>query len=201
MDFLEAFQHTLAETIAWCAPRATSLEPESSLRSLPLNSQPSIESQSNDKWKQAVSDIATTRAMFLRDAGNYSQEPPTDLAGGRLLLYAPNETLSDGAAWVSWGGFFDWDNAPPWDTWVAYVEDTPADPEHTNTWFRQHAWKQGIVHPPMRVSYLVSWVPPCLLEVAEAGIEANPEECVEWLADRDTTFTRALQETGLLVSE
>lgn len=198
MNHIEAFQQALAETIAWCAPRATPLEPESSLRSLPFLGQPSIESHSNDTWRQAVADIATTRAMFLRDAGIHPQKPTTNLAGGRLLLYAPNETLSDGAAWVSSGGFFDWDNAPPWDTWVAYVEDTPADPEHTNTWFRQHARKQGIVHSPMRLSYLVCWVPPCLLEAADAGIWANPEECIEWLTEGDSVFTHALRETGLL---
>lgn len=175
MNHIEAFRYALAQTIAWCASRATPLEPESGLRSLPFLGQPAIGSQSNDTWKQAVADIATTRVVFLRDAGIYPQEPTTDLAGGRLLLYAPNETLSDGAAWVSSGGFFDWDNVSPWDSWVAYVEDTPADPQHINTWFRQHARKQGIVRPPMRLLYLVSWVPPCLLEAADAGIWANPE--------------------------
>lgn len=198
MDFIEAFQDALAETIAWCALRATPLEPESGLRSLPLRNQPSMESRTIDERKQAVADIATTRTVFLSDAGIYLQEPAADLAGGYLLLFAPDETLSDGAAWVSSGGFFDWDNVPPWDTWVAHIEDTPADPEQINTWFRQHARKQGITRPPLQIAYLVCWIPPCLLEAADAGIDANPEECIEWLADRDTTFTRALREIGLL---
>lgn len=201
MNHIEAFQRTLAETIAWCAPRATSLEPESSLRSLPLHSQPSMESRSIDERKRAVADIATTRAMLLRDAGIYPQQPAADLAGGRLLLYAPDETLSDGAAYVSSGGFFDGDNVPPWDTWVAYIKDTATDPQHGHPWFLgAYQDYQKITHEPMQLTYVVCWVPPSLLEVAEAGIDVNPEECIVWLSDRDTMFTRALQETGLLVS-
>jgi hypothetical protein len=137
--------------------------------------------------------------MFLRDVGIHPQEPATDLAGGRLLLFAPDETLSDGAADVSSGGFFDSDNVPPWDTWVAYIDDLAIDPQFDHPWFlgAYHDY-QKITHQPMPLSYLVCWVPPCLLEVAEAGIDVNPEECIEWLADRDTDFTRALQGTGLL---
>lgn len=199
MNHIHAFQHALAETIVWCAPRATPLELGASLRSLPLLNQPSIESQSIDKWRQAVSDIATTRAMFLRDAGTYPQEPASDLAGGRLLLYAPDETLSDGAADVSSGGFFDSDNVPPWDTWVAYIEDIATDPQHGNPWFLEAFRRdQEITNEPMQLAYVVCWVPPCLLEAADAGIDANPEQCIEWLANRDTSFIRALQEMGLL---
>jgi hypothetical protein len=108
--------------------------------------------------------------------------PAADLAGGRLLLFAPDETLSDGAAEVLSTGFFDADNVPPWDTWVDYIEDAPTTEQHATT-----------------ASYLVCWVPPFLIEAADAGIWANPEECIEWLADRDTPFARALQEVGLLV--
>lgn len=199
MNHIEAFQQALAETIAWCAPRATPLEPESCLRSLPLLSRPSLESRSIDERKQAVADITTARAVLLRDAGIHTQEPATNLAGGRLLLFAPDETLSDGAAWVSSRGFFDWDNAPPWDTWVAYIEDIPTDPQHGHPWFLgAYRDYQKIIHQLMPLSYLVCWVPPYLLEAADSGIWANPEECIGWLADRDTTFTRALQVTGLL---
>jgi hypothetical protein len=28
--------------------------------------------------------------------------------------------------------------------------------------------------------YLVSWVPPQLLELANAGVEVNPEQCILW---------------------
>ena len=57
----------------------------------------------------------------------------------------------DGAAKYSSNGFFDVNNVPPWDIWVAFSEQT-----------------------------LVSWVPPMLLELAQKGIDANPEGCIRW---------------------
>ena len=72
-------------------------------------------------------------------------------AGGRLLLYSPSENLACGAADVRSNGFFDVNNVPPWDIWVDFSEGT-----------------------------LVSWVPPALLDVAQMGIDVNPEGCIRW---------------------
>jgi hypothetical protein len=83
--------------------------------------------------------------------------PPTSAekrdtdAGGRLLLYTPSENLACGAAQASSNGFFDVNNVPPWDIWVDFSERT-----------------------------LVSWVPPALIDVAQMGIDANPEACIRW---------------------
>jgi len=41
-----------------------------------------------------------------------------EVGEGDLLCFKPFETLSDGAASVASVGYFDWDNTPPWDTWV-----------------------------------------------------------------------------------
>jgi hypothetical protein len=71
--------------------------------------------------------------------------------GGRLLLYCPSENLACGAAKDSSNGFFDVNNVPPWNIWIDFSEGT-----------------------------LVSWVPPGLLDVAQMGIDANPEECIRW---------------------
>jgi hypothetical protein len=71
--------------------------------------------------------------------------------GGRFLLYSPSENLACGAAEASSNGFFDVNNVPPWDIWVDFSEGT-----------------------------LVTWVPPALLDVAQMGISANPEECIRW---------------------
>jgi hypothetical protein len=83
--------------------------------------------------------------------------PPADLAGGRLIGYEPDKNLYDGAAEVCSNGFFDVDNTPAWDTWVAYVAE-PSGPE-----------------------YLLSWIPPALLDLANGGVDANPEVCIWWL--------------------
>jgi len=74
------------------------------------------------------------------------------LNGGRLLIYIPEENLADGAAKYTSRGFFDDDNVPPWDIWVAFFGGT-----------------------------LLSWVPPHLIELAQCGIDANPESCIAWL--------------------
>jgi hypothetical protein len=98
-----------------------------------------------------VDQLSTRRAEQLKLEHRYPVDPPLSFHDGRLLLYAPDENLFDGAAQYASKGFFNVDNVPPWDTWVCFFEE-----------------------------YLVSWVPPQLLELANAGIEANPERCILW---------------------
>lgn len=47
--------------------------------------------------------------------------------------------------------FFDVDNVPPWDIWVGYTDGA-----------------------------LLTWVPTALIEAAQMGIDANPEQCIHW---------------------
>jgi hypothetical protein len=98
-----------------------------------------------------VDQLSTRRAEQLRLEHRYPVDPPLSFHDGKFLLYAPNENLFDGAAQYSSKGFFNVDNVPPWDTWVCFFGE-----------------------------YLVSWVPPQLLELANAGVEANPEQCILW---------------------
>ena len=91
----------------------------------------------------------TRKAEQLRKEGRTAATPICELAGGRLLLFVPAETLDDGAARYSSKGFFDVHNSPPWDTWIGFID--------------QH---------------VVSWVPPQLIELANAGVEVNPEQCI-----------------------
>lgn len=98
-----------------------------------------------------VEQLSTRRAEQLRLEHRDPAAPPLSFHDGRLLLYAPNENLFDGAAQYASKGFFNVDNVPPCDTWVCFFEE-----------------------------YLVSWVPTQLLELANTGIEANPEQCILW---------------------
>jgi hypothetical protein len=100
---------------------------------------------------EIVEDVANRRAGLLKTMGRYHEVLQANLAQGRILLYAPDENLFDGAAQYSSKGFFDVNNVPPWDTWICYAD-----------------------------GYLVSWVPPVLEELAAAGIDVNPEQCVQW---------------------
>jgi hypothetical protein len=96
--------------------------------------------------------------------------PVGDLHGGRLLLYFPDLDLCDGAAEAESQGFLDVNNAPPWDCWVAFLH-YPDDPEQ---------------------SHLVAWVPSEFIQLADAGIRVNPEECVKWLVDSDIDLKKQI---------
>jgi hypothetical protein len=101
--------------------------------------------------------------------------PAINLAGGRLLAYEPDANLADGAAQLATCGFIDVDNVPPWDTWVGYIAEAGG------------------------LNYLVSWVPPTLIDLADWGVEANPEQCIWWLDEHDTVLANLLAERGLIV--
>jgi hypothetical protein len=105
---------------------------------------------------QIVEDLAIRRANQLRLRQLYPPILLNNLADGRLVLYSPDENLCDGAAQYTSKGFFDVDNIPPWDTWVCFFE-----------------------------RYLVSWVPPELLELASQGIDVNPEQCILWAPETE----------------
>jgi hypothetical protein len=107
-----------------------------------------------------VEDVASRRVGLLKTMGRYPALSQVNLTQGRILLYAPDENLFDGAAKYSSKGFFDVNNVPPWDTWVCYFD-----------------------------IYLLSWVPPVLEELASAGIEVNPEQCIQWATP---TFVNSL---------
>lgn len=100
-----------------------------------------------------------------------------DLRGGRLLVFFPDEGLSDGAAEVETRGFFDLDNAPPWDTWVGLFRDVEAE---------------------RSADYLVSWVPKRLVDLIDRGIRANPEECICWLDGTSLTVAVHLRARKIL---
>jgi hypothetical protein len=108
-----------------------------------------------------------------------------DLADGDLLLYLPDQQLADGAAEQASDGFFDMDNTPPCDSWVALVREPRADRSS-----RDH---------------LICYVLAELRGTAQRGIDANLEGCILWLRDAPKTFgvvehLRRLQASGVLDS-
>lgn len=76
---------------------------------------------------------------------------------GALIAYYPERNLCDGAAPASSDDFFDGNNVPPWDLWIDLLH-----------------MPDGRGHEMV----LVSWVPPGFVELAHAGIDVNPEECI-----------------------
>ena len=91
------------------------------------------------------------------------------------MVYFPDAELRDGAAELVTRGFFDVYNTPPWDTWVAWLVDTPAG------------------RPTGYEGYALAYVPARLVGLAQEGISVNPEQCIAWLADSDTALSRRLR--------
>jgi hypothetical protein len=168
---VEAIWQRLAETILWCAPRANRTEPSTCLRSAdirPRTLQPS--------YSAGVNDVAANRRLCLRQR----VDPRRDLAGGRILVYGPDEELSDGAAEAETAGYLDVNNCPPWDTWISLTQ-----------------FSDGASG---RAAHLFSWVPPVFLDDVQRGIEVNPEQCIMWLEDwqapGDSALIQALRTTS-----
>ena len=164
---LNEFQRRLGEAIAWARSKGPLSDPEHGLRTVALSPpaglqtpteqqlgdppQPWTAEASHAYWhrvhqaepqilqerQEIVDEVASKRRSLL----NASRVDAPQVAGpqetGRLLVYFPDENLSDGAAMHASGDFFDEENVPPWDTWLAYVLD---DLEENQT-------------------YLLAWVP------------------------------------------
>src|SRR5262245_39388847 len=166
-ESLDPFWKSLEEAVAWCAPRADPREARDCLRSPKLR--PRILQPS---YTAGVADLVQNREFAL---GRKFTVPKGAVATGRLLVYGPDEELSDGAAEVETKGFFDAANCPPWDTWVALVEEPHPSPNG-------------------RIAYLISWVPPVFVESVGRGIWVNPEQCIRWLEDCTDAFAKYLSQ-------
>ena len=160
-DLQGAVTRALSETSVWCSHGALRT---ATLRSPALDSSavfnlPRYEEIGIDAWvvakrqsyQHAVELIQRRRADLVSSADLPVSTLAQAQADGKLLLYVAMETVSDGAAASSSRGFFDVEDAPPWDTWF---------------------WcSQGTV---------LSWVPNALVRDVQAGIDANPVDCIHW---------------------
>ena len=133
----------------------------SQLRTLSLNPGDVGELISTSRFQSGVERVIEQRAHSL--AALVKDAHADHCQGGRLLHYEPYENLTDGASEYSSNGFFDVNDAPPWDTWVSFDGRK-----------------------------LISWVPPVLIPLAQAGLDANAVDCIRW-AD-STPFDWGLQE-------
>ncbi|HEY7127355.1 MAG TPA: hypothetical protein VH540_25710 [Ktedonobacterales bacterium] len=209
------FQRRMVDVIAWYAAKAPITDPENGLRSAELRPPAGLETPTERSWgayppdtdfsaqreysrrahleepkvrrerQEIVNEIARKRRALLTSAQR-AAVPKTDvLGGGRLVFYDPDQNLFDGAAESASEGFFDVDNMPPWDLWLAYcIEQT------------RHDWWNSPGE-----TYLLAWVPPDFLELANAGIAVNPEECVVWAETVEAETLRLLRGAGFLAPE
>ena len=151
----------IRETAAWCTYcslradglRSSSLDPSPALN-VPTLDELGIDAfvtAKRDSYQRATESIKRKRFELLREVATQPVKLAQAQLLGRLLLYEPMETVSDGAAEASSRGFFDAEDAPPWDTWFWLKEST-----------------------------IFCWVPESLISDAQAGIDANPVDCIRW---------------------
>ena len=170
---LQQFKVRLAQTIFWCVPRADKTKPSTSLRTPELRPRLLEESRSS-----AIDTVVFARELYGGVNIRKAAIPP-DLGGGRLLIYFLNTDLACGTAEYETAGFFDVNNVPPWDTWVDYLLD-----EYNVDSFD--------------TEYLIAWVPPEFVSLANDGINVNPEQCIMWLSDTSVELAKALRAENLL---
>ena len=162
-ESLDPLWERLRETIAWCRSSLDVASPARSLRS-EANRPRTLEPD----YFASVSTVAS-----LRRSACWQSCPEVllrSLEEGRLLVYQPDMDLACGAAQAASRGFFDVHNAPPGDTWVAMVQESEVD----------------------AIPYLISWVPPRFVGLAQKGIEVNPECCIVWLEDAGVELARRI---------
>jgi hypothetical protein len=154
---LEPFRERLAETVAWCQRRASLANLAEALRSAPLAPPPAT------GWPETVRAVSEARSRLLGRSWRRSLDA---LGGGLLLLYFPAPPQSGGRAAAASAGYVDERDTPPWDTWVAYVEEVSR-------------------------SYLVAWVPPQAVPQVVAGTRV-PSAAIRWLDASGVMLERQL---------
>lgn len=211
-----AFRWRLAETIAWCQPHVSLTDLADSLRTPTLcppgftgvkhQAHRLIESvQVDGEWQYIYADdpvaattlqpqlsyrtiqaavewVAEQRSQMLQQAKRYPTAPAIDLAGGRLLFYAPDCNLAEGCEQVE-TPFFDVFADPPWDTWVAFAEAPPVYLGSDKHW---------------EDNYIISWVPPELIEQVDRGLRTSTTEAVQWADLFDSPLLQQLRAVGLI---
>jgi hypothetical protein len=138
-----------------CSFRSTELDPFTIL-DIPSFSHDSesIEAwieKKHDTYRRAIPWINRTRSELLKIAGITAPGAVNPPSQSKLLLYEPLETVSDGAAEAASMGFYDIEDAPPWDTWFLYENNS-----------------------------IFCCVPESAISAAQAGIDANPVDCIHW---------------------
>lgn len=156
-----AVLQAITETATWCLSRSLrgdhlrsdELDPSAFLRMPPFDEFRIEEwmKRRRESYRIAVNAINERRSALLRDSNIEIMNSSVAQSKGRLLLYETLETVVDEAAKGSSHGFFDGEDAPPWDTWFLYSKDT-----------------------------IFCWVPESWVRDAQAGIEANPVDCIHW---------------------
>ena len=198
-DAMAQFRWRLAETIAWCRPRLSLTDIADSLRTPALcpegylysyrakpysytYMEPELGVQPVSGWQAAVESVVEQRAQLLRNKQHYPQVAAENLAGGRLLFYDPSANMGEGPEQVE-TPFFDVNAVPAWDTWFDCVESQTQYRGSQRLWYAQ---------------YIISWVPPELIEQVDRGLRTSTTEAVQWADLFNSPLLQQLRAVGLI---
>jgi hypothetical protein len=156
-----AILKALSETVSWCLMgtrridqfRSRDLDPSAILKAPRLedrNVGVRVEAR-RESYRHAVKSINELRSTFLHRAQLELPGFTVAQTNGKLLRYEPLESVADGTSGLVSHGFFDTEDAPPWDTWFLSSKGA-----------------------------IISWVPDSMILDAQAGIDANIVNCIHW---------------------
>jgi hypothetical protein len=176
----ELIRERLHETMQWCAFSAhhrhsfTSPTPDT-LRDRRLRPPswyaPEFGGKPAPERDLIVEALADARVRALRHWGKFYQQRSTLPAGGRLLWFAPDDSLSEGASEIASRGLIDLHDEPPWDTWVCYIA-----PHH-----------------------VLCWIPAPLVDFVDAGIRVQSvPSCLFWVDSMEPRLLEYWRRSGLL---
>lgn len=117
------------------------------------------EKELNDIRAMAVENLCLQRRRLLALRGS-TVSPTLERPSGRFLSLNLDSVFFDGASAAASAGFFDKEDLPPWDTWIAY----------------------GLAQPGAPFT-LLSWVPGDYAQLAEQGMRVHMAEGYSWLTD------------------
>jgi hypothetical protein len=107
---------SLRETIAWCADRVNTEEPETCLRSEELRPPPADTVYDSIGGTMSRVDTVVNKRRAALDRTAEKDVRPGDLRSGDLIALDVDWQDAGGASTVA-SGYFDWNDTPPWDTW------------------------------------------------------------------------------------
>lgn len=117
-----------------------------------------------EAYRTVVESVVTRRHKLIKSSKDIYADRTQD-PKGRILALRISLTMYDEVASYLTNGYFDESDAPPWDTWVSLI-------------MCQFPLRGEDLEP-----VLLSWIPESDLEVAQAGIEGTPSDCLFWLTD------------------
>jgi hypothetical protein len=184
----ERFEQQLAETVAWCLPRLDLSDLRNSLRTvLPSSIQDVYDYDLNMRLVDSAIQIRSTLLersyRALKAWGKPIPPLPMGLAQGRLLVFYPSFAIHDPVGEVETNGYFNFITIPAWDTWVYFGVD-----------------RISRLNADEEIEYLICWIPPQILNLVDAAIEADPTQCIQWLDKTPyaLSFLHRLKVAGLL---